>query len=203
MKNSLKIGVMLVAGLVFFSYVYKNLPNNLNSDPFSNIYVECSASVNQFIQLFDTHYESCNHPRQGSLHFVSENEVFFNDFIYTDECEYNFNCYEDKSLVTKQYFVNTSFDLKTRTFRGSIVFEKRLVASQWQPGIDKIYQRDYVIIFNKDFTKILAGQEESLYDDGSKSIRKYNYKNEEVGQRGDDFYYLIDYMSPHYYVLEE
>ena len=69
--------------------------------------------------------------------------------------------------------------------------------------VDKIYQQDYVMIFNKNFTKIFAGQEESLYDDGSKTIRKYNYKNEEVGYRGDDLYYLIDYMSPLYYRLEE
>jgi len=164
--------------------------------PFPNVYVQCFASVNQFLQLFDTHYESCRHPRQGSLHFSSENSVYFNWSVYP-------KTYSDGTEVTEMFFENTSYDPKTRTFKGSIVFDKRLAADKWNPEVDKIYQQDYVMIFNKNFTKIFAGQEESLYDDGSKTIRKYNYKNEEVGYRGDDLYYLIDYMSPLYYRLEE
>jgi|TARA_B100001105_G_C22241344_1_gene378420 3-phenylpropionate/cinnamic acid dioxygenase small subunit len=203
-KSILKIGVSLIIGFVLFTYVFIKLTEQPESyekisHPFSNVYVECRASVNQFIQLFDTHYESCSHPRQGSLHFVSENEVFFNMFDYTEECRWNYTCYEDGSKVTKLYFENTSFDSKTRTFKGSIVFDKRLAGEK----LEKIYQRNYVITFNKNYTKIFEGQEEWLFDDGSKTILKYNHKNEEVGYRGDDHYYLIDYNSPHYHQLEE
>ena len=50
------------------------------------------------------------------------------------------------------------------------------------------------MIFNEDYTTIIEGQAERNLDDGNKDIKKYNYRNEKKGNRGMDWWYVVDYL---------
>ena len=178
--------------IIIMTSCSKEVPSELESreSPFSSIYLQCFPRVNTFISWFDPYYDGCDFEGYASYHFINEKEVYINweKSLPNTAWQYGFQntSYDPKARI--KYFQNTSFDPKTRTFKGSIVFEKRqnslLNDSRW----------DYEMIFNEDYTTIIEGQVERNLDDGNKDIKKYNYRNEKKGNRGMDWWYVVDYL---------
>ena len=49
---------------------------------------------------------------------------------------------------------------------------------------------DYEMKFNSDYSRISGGSLRAMGEDGDISTKLFNYKNEDIGSRADDWWYV-------------
>ena len=151
-------------------------------DPFQKRYVQCFAEPT----LEEGKYRDvCLGIGQASYHFENENKVLIHWGAWNDMF------YEDDSRAWFQQFENTEFNPDERSFRGSIVFDKRL---KMYP--DEV-QWNFEMLFNEDYSEIIGGQVETVAEDGTVSVPMvYQPSDHSRADRVDDTWYVWYVLSP-------
>ena len=162
--------------LLGLSIVSFNIQADSNQSPFSKKYVQCFAIEND--SFFGENYkDSCSPIGWASYHFVNESEVYINWWEFRET-------YEDGSKVTTKYFENISFDSPSRTFKGSLFFEKTI------PNLGSPKRWNYEMTFDADYSMMSKGKIEKINQQGNKVVRYYNYRNEDRGERKNNWWYV-------------
>ena len=141
--------------------------------PFGKTFVQCFMESS--FMGFSTK-EVCWGEGMASYHFVNESLVFIN------WKEMGMSYLDGEAMQTSQ-FENTNFDLSTRTFSGSLIFDKELNQGdlRW----------DYVMIFDENFSIISKGYTTRIFKDGFVETYPYNLKNPSAGERKYDWWYVL------------
>ena len=172
MQNKFLLPLFLL-GLSTASF---NIQADSNQSPFSKKYVQCYAIEND--SFFGENYKDiCGPIGWASYHFVNESEVYINWWEFRES-------YEDGSKVTTKYFENISFDSPSRTFKGSLVFEKTI------PNFGNPKRWDYEMTFNVDYSMISKGKLEMIDQQGNEVVLYYNYRDEDRGEREKNWWYV-------------
>jgi len=162
--------------LLGLSTVSFNIQADSTQSPFSKKYVQCYAIEND--SFFGENYKDiCGPIGWASYHFVNESEVYINWWEFRES-------YEDGSKVTTKYFENISFDSPSRTFKGSLVFEKTI------PNFGNPKRWDYEMTFNVDYSMISKGKLEMIDQQGNEVVLYYNYRDEDRGEREKNWWYV-------------
>lgn len=162
--------------LLGISTVSFNIQADSNQSPFAKKYVQCYAIEND--SFFGENYKDiCGPIGWASYHFVNESEVYINWWELRES-------YEDGSKVTTKYFENISFDSPSRTFKGSLVFDKTI------PNFGKPKRWDYEMTFNIDYSMMSKGKLEMIDQQGNKVVHYYNYRDEDRGEREKNWWYV-------------
>ena len=141
--------------------------------PFGKTFIQCFVQ-SSFMNL--SHKEVCWEKGRASYHFVNETLVYIN----WKEMGLSYLNGEPAHTST---FENTNFDLSTRTFSGSIIFNQQLHPNQ--------LRWDYVMKFNKSFSTIKSGYGKVIFEDGTVETRRFNHKNPSTGEREDNWWYVL------------
>ena len=150
--------------------------------PFQKRYVQCFAEPTLEVGVYR---DVCLGIGQASYHFENENKVLIHWGAWNDMF------YEDDSRAWFQQFENTEFNSDERSFKGSIIFNKRL----------KMYPDDvqwnFEMLFNEDYSEIIGGQVEKLAQDGVVSVPMvYQPSDHSRAERVDDTWYVWYVLSP-------
>ena len=98
--------------------------------------------------------------------------------------------YEDDSRAWFEKFKNTEFSSDERSFKGSIVFDKRL---KMYP--DEV-QWNFEMLFNGDYSKIIGGQVETVAEDGTVTVAfDYQQSDHTSADRVNDIWYEWSQMG--------
>lgn len=143
--------------------------------PFSKVYIQCRAEP---LLQEGKYKDNCAPPGIASYHFDDIGEVAINWGGFND------SYYEDGSKAWMQQFEETSFDSATRTFKGSIIFKKKLM------DFPNEIRWDFEMKFNSDYSIMSGGSITIMGEDGGISTQLYNYNNEDIGSRADDWWYV-------------
>ena len=141
--------------------------------PFGKTFVQCFMESS--FMGFSTK-EVCLEEGMASYHFVNESLVFIN----WKEMGISYLNGEPAHAST---FENTNFDLSTRTFSGSVIFDKELYKNE--------LRWDYVMIFDENFSIISKGHIKRFFKDGTVDTIPYNHRNPSAGERKYDFWYVL------------
>ncbi len=150
--------------------------------PFQKRYVQCFAEPTLEVGVYR---DVCLGIGQASYQFENENKVLIHWGAWNDMF------YEDDSRAWFQQFENTEFNSDERSFKGSIIFNKRL----------KMYPDDvqwnFEMLFNEDYSEIIGGQVEKLAQDGVVSVPMvYQPSDHSRAERLDDTWYVWYVLSP-------
>jgi hypothetical protein len=150
--------------------------------PFQKRYVQCFAEPTLEVGVYR---DVCLGIGQTSYHFENENKILIHWGAWNDMF------YEDDSRAWFQQFENTEFNSDERSFRGSIVFDKRLKMFP-----DEV-QWNFEMLFNEDYSEIIGGQVESVAEDGAVSVPMvYQSSDHSRADRVDDTWYVWYVLSP-------
>ena len=141
--------------------------------PFGKTFVQCFMESS--FMGFSTK-EGCWREGMASSHFVNESLVFIN----WKEMGMS---YLDGEAARTSPFENTNFDLSTRTFSGSLIFDKELNQDE--------LRWDYVMIFDENFSIISEGYIKIFFKDGTEETVPYNHRNPSAGDRKYDWWYVL------------
>jgi hypothetical protein len=143
--------------------------------PFSKIYRQCGTEP---LLQEGKYKDRCAPIGIASYHFDNVDEVAINWGRFNDMN------YEDGSKAWSQKFEETSFDSATRIFKGSIIFKQRVVK------FPNDIRWDFEMKFNSDYSRISGGSVRAMGEDGDIFTKLFNYKNEDIGSRADDWWYV-------------
>ena len=143
--------------------------------PFQKRYIQCFTEPT----LEEGEYNDvCLRIGHASYHFENENKVLIHWGGWNDMF------YEDDSRAWFEKFKNTEFSSDERSFKGSIVFDKRL---KMYP--DEV-QWNFEMLFNGDYSKIIGGQVETVAEDGTVTVALvYQQSDDTSADRVNDIWY--------------